>query len=222
MIDLHTHSIFSDGVLVPAELVQRARAKGVTAIAITDHIDHSNVAIVVPALVRFCREMKGSDIPIIPGMEITHVPPNKIAALAAAGRKLGAALVVVHGETVVEPVPAGTNRAAIEAGVDVLAHPGLLAAEDAGLAAKKGVALEITARKGHSLTNGRVAALAVAAGAPMVLDTDAHEPGDLIDLAFARVVALGAGLSENDFAKMQANSRALVDRALRRLKGRKP
>lgn len=221
MIDLHTHSIFSDGALVPAELAQRARAKGATALAITDHVDHSNVGIVVPALVKFCREMAGVDITLIPGMEITHVPPAKIAALAAAGRKLGAAIVVVHGETVVEPVPPGTNRAAIAAAVDILAHPGLLSAEDAALAAQKGVCLEITARKGHSLTNGRVAALAATAGASMVLDTDAHEPGDLIDLGFARVVALGAGLSAADFDVMLANSRRLVDRALRRLKGKK-
>ena len=220
MIDLHTHSIFSDGALVPAELAQRAFARGVTALAITDHVDHSNVGIVVPAIVRFCREMADGDIILLPGMEITHVPPAKIAALAAEGRRLGAAIVVVHGETVVEPVAPGTNHAAIVAGVDILAHPGLLSAEDAALAAAKGVCLEITARKGHSLTNGRVAALASAAHAGLVLNTDAHQPEDLIDLDFARVVALGAALSDSDFEAMLLNSRRLVDRARRR-KGKK-
>jgi len=37
MIDLHTHSLFSDGELIPSELVSRAAAAGYRAIAITDH-----------------------------------------------------------------------------------------------------------------------------------------------------------------------------------------
>lgn len=35
--DLHMHSTFSDGVLTPAQLVEKAAALGVTAMAITDH-----------------------------------------------------------------------------------------------------------------------------------------------------------------------------------------
>ncbi|MCF7839001.1 MAG: PHP domain-containing protein [Candidatus Marinimicrobia bacterium] len=37
MIDLHTHSTFSDGTLTPEELVATAQAAGVTALALTDH-----------------------------------------------------------------------------------------------------------------------------------------------------------------------------------------
>ena len=37
MIDLHTHSTFSDGSLSPDELVEEARRAGLTAIALTDH-----------------------------------------------------------------------------------------------------------------------------------------------------------------------------------------
>ena len=70
-------------------------------------------------------------------------------------------LIVLHGETVVEPLEKGTNRAAIESGIDILAHPGLISEEDVKLAAKLNVNLEITTRKGHSLTNGHVAKLAV-------------------------------------------------------------
>jgi histidinol phosphatase-like PHP family hydrolase len=218
MIDLHTHTIFSDGVLVPAELAQRARGLGLSALALTDHVDQSNIGLVVPALAKFCRAMRGlTDLVLVPGMELTHVPPAAIAALAREGRRLGAALVLVHGETMVEPVAPGTNRAAILAGVDILAHPGLIAEEDVALAAVKGVRLEISARKGHSLGNGRVAALARKHGALLVLNTDAHGPEDLIGLDFARAVALGAGLSSADFDAMLANSRALVATALRRL-----
>lgn len=217
MIDLHMHTVWSDGELVPAELVQRARHKGVTAMAITDHADHSNVDIIVPALVRFAGEMAAiSDMTVIPGLELTHVPPGGIAGLAERARGLGARIVLVHGETMVEPVPAGTNRAAIMAGVDLLAHPGLIGEDDVKLAAEKGVALEVTARKGHSLGNGRVAALAKKHGARMVLNTDTHSPGDLIGLGFARQVAMGAGLDSGDFDVMLENSRALVQKALER------
>jgi predicted metal-dependent phosphoesterase TrpH len=37
LVDFHTHSHFSDGVLAPAQLVERARARGVGTLALTDH-----------------------------------------------------------------------------------------------------------------------------------------------------------------------------------------
>lgn len=37
LVDFHTHSHFSDGVLAPAALVERARARGVSTLALTDH-----------------------------------------------------------------------------------------------------------------------------------------------------------------------------------------
>ena len=151
MIDLHTHSLFSDGVLLPSELVRRAYDKGYKALAITDHVDSSNFDFVIPRVAAAINDIsKYADMVLIPGAEITHVPPELIAGLVAKARELGAKIVVVHGETVVEPVIRGTNRAAIEAGADILAHPGLISKEDAEAAKQKGVVLELTARKGHS------------------------------------------------------------------------
>ena len=211
MIDLHTHTIWSDGVLVPAEMVQQARAKGILGLALTDHVDESNLLLVVPALVHFCNGLAGfSTFPVLPGFEITHVWPAQIARLVRRGRELGAKIVVMHGETVVEPVPPGTNHAAILAGVDILAHPGLITEADVKLAARAGVALEISARQGHSLANGHLARLAKKFGAKLVLNTDAHEPGDLIAEDFARIVAKAAGLSDSDFSRMQTNSRRFM------------
>jgi len=43
-IDLHTHSLRSDGALAPAELVKRAAARGVTIQALSDHDTLSGVA----------------------------------------------------------------------------------------------------------------------------------------------------------------------------------
>jgi Histidinol phosphatase and related hydrolases of the PHP family len=107
----------------------------------------------------------------------------------------GAEIILVHGETIVEPVLKGTNRVSVmNEDVDILAHPGLIEAEEVWLARDNGVALEISSRRGHSLTNGHVASLAMKYGADLVIDTDTHSPEDLIDDEMARKVLLGCGL----------------------------
>lgn len=78
------------------------------------------------------------------------------------------------------PVIPGTNAAAIQAGVDILAHPGFIREEDARLAAEKGVYLEITSREGHSEGNEHVFETATKTGARLVLNTDTHSPEDLL------------------------------------------
>ena len=214
MIDLHTHTTFSDGELIPSELARRAESAGYRAIAFTDHADHSNLDFIVPRIVEVCRRISlRSTLIALPGIEITHVDPEDIAPLAEEARRLGAAVVVVHGETVVEPVKPGTNHAALLASIDILAHPGLISDEDANLAAEKGIALEITTRKGHSLTNGHVALRARKYGAGLVLDNDAHAPGDLMTLHMARLIARGAGLDDDEIAGMFRNSERLMTRA---------
>ena len=213
MIDLHTHTFLSDGVLVPAELARRAQVKGYRAIGITDHADPSNLDFIAGRLAQMASEVNPhSPIKIIPGIELTHVPPPLFGPLTGKARDLGALIVVAHGETPVEPVTPGTNLAAIEAGVDILAHPGLITPDETALARDKGVFLEITSRKGHSLTNGHVANLASIHGARMILNTDAHSPSDLIDLEFARTVALGSGMDEAGFEAMRKNALELLER----------
>ena len=218
MIDLHTHTTFSDGALIPAETARRARVAGYKAICFTDHADHSNLEFIlenVGRMVRACASHAGLEL--FHGVEITHVPPALIPDLIARARAKDAQLVVVHGETLVEPVEEGTNLAAITGGADILAHPGLLREEDAVLAAEKGVHLEITTRKGHSLSNGHVAALARKHGAKLVIDNDAHAPGDFVGRELRRNVALGAGLSQEEYQKAEWNSQQLVQAMLGRL-----
>ncbi|MBF0529652.1 MAG: histidinol phosphate phosphatase domain-containing protein [Deltaproteobacteria bacterium] len=215
MIDLHTHTLLSDGELLPSELARRAETKGYRYLGLTDHVDASNLDLVIPRLVQVAKELNHyTKVRVIPGAELTHVPPSAIAAMILAARRLGAAYIVVHGETPVEPVEPGTNRAAIEGGADILAHPGQIKLEDVELAKIKGVLLEITTRRGHSLTNGHVARLARRCGAALILNTDTHAPADLVDLTFARQVALGAGLADEDFEKMRAAAENLVLRVL--------
>lgn len=214
MIDLHTHTFFSDGELVPAELVRRAAHAGYKALAITDHADRTNTAFLLSSIVDVVDELgEANGMQVLAGVELTHVPPKNIADVAQLARDNGAEIIVVHGETIVEPVIPGTNLAAIEAGVDVLAHPGLITVDEVKLAAERGVCLEITTRKGHSLTNGHVARLAVQYGAKLVINNDAHAPGDLVSAAMAKQIALGAGLSADQYVQACRNSADLVARA---------
>jgi histidinol phosphatase-like PHP family hydrolase len=217
VIDLHTHSILSDGELIPFELVRRAEAAGYSALAITDHVDPSNIEHVVSTIARAAEKIKGhTTVNVIAGAELTHVPPALIAELVEEARRLGARIVAVHGETPVEPVLEGTNRAGIEAGADIIAHPGLITEEDVFLAKERGVALEISTRKGHSLSNGHVAKMAIKHGAALVINTDAHSPSDLVTKETARNVLLAAGLREEHTEIVFENSRNIVQKALRR------
>jgi putative hydrolase len=214
VIDLHTHSIFSDGELIPAEVAQRAYAAGYKTIAITDHADYSNLDFIIPRVIKACLKItEKGNILALPGIELTHIDPQDIDELVSEGRKLGAKIVVMHGETLVEPVQRGTNLAAIQAGVDILAHPGIITEEEAKLAAEKGVHLEITTRRGHSFSNGHVASMARKCRAKLVLDNDAHAPGDFVGSEMATNIARGAGLTDKEIAVMLDNSQKIVQRS---------
>lgn len=196
--DLHTHTIFSDGELIPAELIRRAMFLGHDLIAITDHVDMTNVEFVVTNVVK-ATELCDDYIRVIPGVEITHVPPRLIGEVAKRARKFGAKWIVVHGETVTEPVMPGTNKASVEnPDIDILAHPGFITLDEAQTAKDNGVILEITGRMGHNITNGHVYNMAHEVGAKMVIDSDTHAPENLMDEKAALTVALGAGLTEKE------------------------
>jgi histidinol phosphatase-like PHP family hydrolase len=197
MYDLHTHTIHSDGEMLPIELVRRMAVLGYTTVAVTDHVDASNAETVLASLLPVRESAQLFGVRLLCGVEITHVPPAQIAALARQAKSAGADIVIVHGETPMEPVAPGTNRAACTCrDVDVLAHPGILALEDALDALKNNIALEITSRSGHNRTNGYVVQVARKAGCQIVVDSDAHAPHDLLDERARFLVAKGAGLSD--------------------------
>jgi len=63
VIDLHTHSNYSDGTDSPAELINKALAAGVTTIALTDHDSIAGISEAQSAL--------RSGISLVPGAEIS-------------------------------------------------------------------------------------------------------------------------------------------------------
>lgn len=217
MVDLHTHTFLSDGELVPEELVRRVEVEGYRMLAVTDHVGMSNASTVIPQAVRLARSLRGKcPVRVLAGAEVTHVRPELIARAVGLSRRNGAAIVVGHGQTIAEPVLDGTNRAYILAGVDVLAHPGLIDLEDAKLAAERGVALEISGRKGHCYTNGHVLQVARKTGAKLVYGSDGHDVGDYPTRRRAEAVAFGAGMTPEEVDAMFANAETLFEAAWRK------
>jgi histidinol phosphatase-like PHP family hydrolase len=197
MYDLHTHTIHSDGDMLPIELIRRMAVLGYTTVAVTDHVDTSNAAGVIAAILPVKESAQIFGVNLLCGVEITHVPPAQIADLAKQAKDAGADIVIVHGETPVEPVAPGTNHASCSCRyVDILAHPGIIAGKDAVRAAKNNIALEVTSRGGHNRTNGYVVQVAREAGCQIVVDSDAHAPHDLLDERARFLVAKGAGLTD--------------------------
>jgi histidinol phosphatase-like PHP family hydrolase len=183
------------------------------AIAITDHVGVGYLERIIKEIAEDCALAREHwDIIAIPGVELTHIPPPAICEAARRAKELGAWLVVVHGESIIEPVERGTNIAALRCPyVDILAHPGLLTLEEAQLAAANGIFLEISARKGHSLTNGHVVQMARLAGAKLLLNSDTHDPSDLLSLNLVHRIAQGAGLNEEESVEiLTTNACALL------------
>jgi putative hydrolase len=211
MIDLHTHTVLSDGIVLPSELVRYAEIQGYQAIGLTDHVDSGSMEPILKRVIPLANDLNRlGKIKVLPGVEITHIPPSLISEMAGTARRLGAKIVVVHGESPVEPVHPGTNLAALQSDIDILAHPGMIDEGEVKLAAERGIYLELSARKGHCLTNGRLAALARKYDAKLVMNTDAHRPKELFSKAMLRKVGLGAGLTEEEFERALSNSAELV------------
>ena len=111
MFNLHSHSLLSDGALLPSEVTVRYLSLGYKVIAITDHTDYSNIDLVIKAILDFTNHWpKDSRIKVLPGIELTHLPLEQFKPLAKYARTKGIRIIIGHGETLVEPVIKGTNQ----------------------------------------------------------------------------------------------------------------
>ena len=85
-VDLHTHSVFSDGSVWPDIRVQEAKRDGLTAMAVTEHIEYQPHAADIPhpdrnRSFKLASDVAKSDVLIIAGAEITRdMPPGHINA----------------------------------------------------------------------------------------------------------------------------------------------
>ena len=211
MYNLHAHTFLSDGDLLPSEVAVRYQDKGYCLIAITDHADYSNIKQIAKSIVEFCKRWpKDSKIKVLPGIELTHLPPKQFKPLAALARKEGIKIIIAHGETCVEPVAENTNHLALMAGIDILAHPGLISDQDALLAKERGIFLEVTSRKGHRQTNLHVINQARKFGAKLILNNDSHTPEDIISPAEFIHIGLDSGLTTAEIDKIYKDVKELL------------
>ncbi len=206
--DFHTHTFLSDGNNSPIELVRFAVVYGYRCIALTDHGSYSNLDFIISRLKKDCElAEKYWDINAIPGVELTNVPSKSIDDMARAARELGAKIVAVHGESIVENVEPGTNLEAVKSKyVDFLAHPGILKLEEAKLAASSGIFIEISSRVGHSLTNGLVASIGREAGVKFLINSDAHSHSDLFNSGMQEKIGLGSGLGKDEIKEIASKN----------------
>jgi putative hydrolase len=213
MYNLHSHTFLSDGELLPSEVAIRYQAQGYKTIAITDHADYSNIKTIVRAIVEFCRKWpKDSAIKVLPGIELTHLPPQQFRPLANYARRHGIKVIIAHGETPVEPIASGTNKSALEANIDILAHPGLITDDDTKLAARKGIFLEVTSRGGHSETNTHVIKQARKFGAKLILNNDSHKCEDIISPKELNQTGLDCGLTQEEIKKIYKDTEDFLRR----------
>jgi putative hydrolase len=202
--DFHTHTLLSDGSSNPIELIRFAYAYGYKCIGITDHGSYSNLETVIESVKKDCElAEKYWDIIAVLGIELTNIPAASIDDMARSAKELGARMVAVHGETIVEEVEEGTNLAAVKSEyVDMLAHPGIITSEEAELAVKNDIYIEITSRVGHSLANGKVVEIGRKAGVKFLINSDSHSYSDLYRGSFQKEVALGSGLSIEEYDRI--------------------
>jgi histidinol phosphatase-like PHP family hydrolase len=213
LFDYHTHTIFSDGELLPSELLRRYEVNNYKAVAITDHADSSNFEFIISSIIRVCEDItRETEIIAIPGIELTYMPPRMIESLVLKARRLGAKLIVLHGETPVEPVPEKTNFYGVRAGIDILAHPGFIDEDIIKTAVEMGVFLEISSRRGHSMANGHVLKLARNYGLPVVINSDAHSPSDIMDEERWKKFVFGLGISEEELEIIYTNQISVLKR----------
>ncbi len=208
LFDFHTHTTISDGAADPLTMARRCRDNGYAAYVCSDHVDEATVHDRVPQIVAACAEVARSlPLAAIPAVEITRVAPGAVARVAVQARRLGAQLVVVHGETLGDRPQPGLNLAAARCpDVDILGHPGLISEEAAAAARETGVHLEITAAPAHAQTNGHVVRIALAEGARLLLDSDAHQPDALLTGPRAEQLLLGSGLRPEQVAAIRAGA----------------
>lgn len=200
LVDFHSHSTLSDGMLSIEEMVAAAERRGYEAYAVTDHArgDDAHYWEVASMVREAVERLRGeTSMHLFAGVELTEFPPDQIFKAAERVRDAGAEVVVVHGECVSMDVAPGTNAAGVRCpDVDVLAHPGLVTEEEADEAARSGIFLELSARHGHCWANGHVFHTAVKTGASIAVDSDAHDDDGLLSEKEVSALIRGAGGSQ--------------------------
>ena len=141
MIDLHIHICASSAPqsfgLPAGEALRFAVLNGYRGVGLILRSGELSHPLLAPLFEDINSLSLHGNIEAILGIELVHIPPALLPLAVDNARQAGAGLVLVHGESLMECVEEGTNFAAIEAGADILAHPGLIDEQAAAYAAER-------------------------------------------------------------------------------------
>jgi len=207
--DMHMHTTASDGVLSLEDMVAEAKSRGRKFIAITDHsksqvqanglkvdrlIEHIKAIHTLAAKTRGITVLAGSEVDILADGSLDY--PDEVL------RKLDWVIASPHAALTQdsEAATARLVRVAANPLVDVIGHPtGRLVATRRGLepdmqrvifaAARGGVVLEINSHDLRLDLRDAHARMAVEAGVPLCINTDAHGAADMDNLIYGVITA---------------------------------
>lgn len=204
--DLHVHSNYSDGLVSLAEMVTAAQRLGYAYLAFCDHSKSAFYAngLSEARLVQQMEEIQqlNPQFPgfrIFTGTEVDILPDGRLDFPDELLAQLDIVVASIH--SAFKQNPTERILAALEnPHVDIIGHPtGRLISRREGydvdlpkifeVAAKTGTALEINAYPDRLDLSDVHARSAIESGVRLVINTDAHEPGRLIDMQFGVATA---------------------------------
>ena len=202
--DLHTHTDWSDGTMGLEEWIASAHEFGHEYLAIADHATGPGVVGGVGLSdddlfdqIEAIREVSGTEIEVFAGVEANVDAEGGISIGEEIAEELDLVVASPHsalgmsGDEATDRLVAAVSNPV----VDILGHPsGRLLTRREGMefdvravaeaAAEHGTALEINANPNRLDLWGRAVQLAIEAGATVVIDTDAHSPGEFAYLRY--------------------------------------
>jgi putative hydrolase len=214
--DFHVHTHYSDGTSGPAEMVEAAEARGLEAVALTDHGPELHVGIFREKLAAMLQDIEfargDAGIPVLAGIEANVMDGDgRIDADEEFAGKLDLFVVGIHvlGD-LIDPTEVAREylrrltKAIEHRKVDVLAHPFFfhqsllpyLSREEiedfVGLTANRGVAMEVNSK--YKVPDDDFLMLCLREGVKFSIGSDAHKPAEVgrIDWALAALRRVGA------------------------------
>lgn len=219
--DFHVHTLYSDGTRTPAGMVEAAEARGLEAVAITDHGPELSVGIspakIAPMLADVEAAKGDAEIPVLAGMEANIIDPSgamdlddqlveRLDILVAGVHRISSS---VHEPRELARVYLETATNAMRRGqMDVFAHPfqfhGDLSShlspddidEFARAAAESGAAIELNTK--YHVPDLQVLSACMKEGVKFSMGTDAHTPPEVGDVGWQVAMLKRAGAKRED------------------------
>ena len=218
--DFHVHTHYSDGTSGPIEMVEAAEARGLEAVALTDHGPELHVGILREKLAAMLQDIElvrgDAGIPVLAGIEANVMDGDgRIDADEEFAGKLDLFIVGIHTlGNLIDPVEVAREclrrltKAIEHRKVDVLGHPFFfhqsllpyLSREEiedfVRLAANRGVAMEVNVK--YKAPDDGFLMLCLQEGVKFSIGSDAHKPAEVGRIGWALATLKRVGAKRED------------------------